>query len=105
LRLMTSRIQEPDFQVSDEIIEWLAGAELRIEVPDAFRGDAPATYHDEAVESLRKYVRLLGSSLSKKDPIVLPESVKTYQNLAGQRYCGEALIQSDEQNSIVVDLH
>jgi len=104
LRLMTSRMQESDFQVSDEIIEWLASTELRIEVPDAFRGD-PATYHDEAVELLRKYVRLLGSTLSKKDPIVLRESVKTYQNLAEQRYCGEALIQSDEQNSILVDLH
>jgi hypothetical protein len=105
LRLMTSRIQEPDFQASNEIIEWLASAELRIEVPDAFRGDALATYHDEAVELLRKYVRLLGSSLSKKDPLVLGEAVKTYRNVAGRRYCDEALIPSDEQNSVLMDLH
>lgn len=105
LQLMTTRMQEPDFQVSNETIRWLASAELRIEAPDAFRGDALESYHNLAVEFLRKYARLLGSSLSNKTPIALAESVKTYRSVAEQRYCGETLIQADEVHSVLMHLH
>lgn len=99
LRLMTSRMQEPDFQVSTNVLELLASSELRMEVPDAFHGGTPATYHAQAVEKLRKYVRLLGSSLSLKNHNVLPESVKTYRIFAEEQY-GErqSLISTEEQN-------
>ena len=78
LRMMTSRVQEPDFQVSTNVLEWLASSELRMEVPDAFQSGTAATYHAQAVEKLRKYVRLLGNSISKKNSNVLTESAKTY---------------------------
>ena len=105
LRLMTSRMQEPDFQVSTTILEWLASSELRIEMPDAFQSGQPATYHAQAVEKLHKYVQLLGSSLSTKDPTVLPESVKTYRIFAEQKYCErESLISSEEQNQVMASL-
>ena len=47
----------------------------------------PANYHSAAVEKLRKYVRLLGSTLSNKNPDVLLESAKTYRTFAEQDYC------------------
>src|SRR5580704_15645131 len=47
----------------------------------------PANYHSAAVEKLRKYVRLLGSNLSNKNPDVLLESAKTYRTFAEQEYC------------------
>ena len=61
---MTARMQEPDFEVSQSTIEWLASSELRIESPDAFETTSPADYHAQAVDNLRKFVRLLGASLA-----------------------------------------
>ena len=95
-------MQDPDFQVSTGTIEWLAILDLRLQAPDAFEDGAAATYHPLSLESLRKYVRLLGSSLSIKDEAVLPESVKTYRYFAGQEYCeGEPLIPTEEQNQVL----
>jgi hypothetical protein len=100
LSLMTSRMQEPDFQVSTSVLEWLASSELRMEVPQAFQSGRPANYHAQAVEKLRKYVRLLGSSLSKKNNNVLRESAKTYRIFAEQKYCErQSLISKEEQKA------
>lgn len=102
LRLMAARMQEPDFEISTGVLEWLASSELRLEVPDAFQSGTPATYHTQAVEKLRKYVRLLGGSLSQKDSNVLPESVKTYRTFAEQQYCEpQSLIPRKEQNQVL----
>ena len=102
LQLMTSRMQDPDFQVSTTTIEWLASADLRLQAPDAFEDGAAATYQPLALRSLDRYVRLLGSSLSIKDEAVLPESVKTYRYFAGQEYCeGEPLVPTQEQNQVL----
>jgi hypothetical protein len=105
LRLMVARMQEPDFEVSTSVLEWLASSQLRMEVPNAFQSGTPATYHDQAVEKLRKYVRLLGGSLSQKDTTVLSESVKTYHTFAEQRYCEpETLIPPEEENQVLTGL-
>ncbi len=99
LRLMAARIQEPDFEVSTSVLEWLASSELRMEDPNAFHSGTPATYHTQALEKLRKYVRLLGGSLSQKKANVLAETVKTYRTFAEQEYCEpKSLISRDEQN-------
>jgi hypothetical protein len=104
-RLVEARMVDPDFQVSTWIIEWLASAELRLEAPDAFQSGEPATYHAQSVEALRRYVRLLGSSLSRKEPAVMLESEKTYLTFARQEYCEkEPLIPTDEQLRIMADL-
>ena len=105
LRLMAARIQEPDFEVSTGVLEWLAGSELRMEVPNAFHSGTPATYHAQAVEKVRKYVSLVGESLSQKHPNVLSESVKTYRAFAEQKYCEpQSLISRDEQNRALADV-
>ncbi|MDQ1692512.1 MAG: hypothetical protein QOH85_47 [Acidobacteriaceae bacterium] len=105
LRLIAARMQEPDFEVSSGVLEWLASSELRVEVPDAFQSGTPATYHAQAVEKLRKYVQLLGGSLSQKDSNVLSESVKTYRTFADQRYCEpQSLIPREEQNQVLTSL-
>jgi hypothetical protein len=105
LRLMALRMQDPDFQVSTSVLEWLATSELRMEVPDAFQSRAPAAYHSQAVEKLRKYVRLLGSSLSTKDSTALAESVKTYRNFAEQKYCErQSLVSTNEVNQVLASL-
>jgi hypothetical protein len=102
VRLMSARIQEPDFEVSQGVLEWLASSALRIEVPGAFESSAPATYHAQAVEKLRMYVRLLGGSLNQKNSTVLNGSVKTYSNFAEQTYCeAQPLIPTEEQNNVL----
>jgi len=105
LRLMTNRVQDPDFQVSTWVLEWLAAWEMSIESPDAFQTAPPETYHIAAVEKLRKYVRLLGSSLSNKNASVLQESAKTYHKFAEQEYCaGQPLIEKEERNQALTAL-
>ena len=105
LRLMTSRMQEPDFQATASVIEWLAISELRMEVPEAFRSDTPEINHAKAVETLRKYIQLLGGSLSRKDPGVLPESIKSYRTFAEQEYCEQqSLISKEEQKQTLAGL-
>jgi hypothetical protein len=102
VRLMSARIQEPDFEVSQGVLEWLASSALRIEVPGAFESGAPATYHAQAVEKLRMYVRLLGGSLNQKNSTVLNESVKTYSKFAEPTYCeAQPLIPTEEQNNVL----
>src|SRR5882724_11096359 len=62
----------------------------------------PPTITYKAVETLRKYLRLLGSSLSRKSSKTLPESAKTYRTFAGQEYCeGQALISKEEQDEVL----
>jgi len=101
VRLMTNRVQDPDVEVSTSTLESLASWDLRIESPDAFETGSPANYHLQAVETLRKYVRLLGSSLSRKNPKTLPESAKTYRTFAGQEHCERrALISKEEQDEV-----
>lgn len=105
LSLMAARMQEQDFEVSTGVLEWLASSELRMEVPDAFQSGTPATYHAQAVEKVRKYVRLLGGSLSQKDSTVLSESGKTYRSFAEQKYCEpQPLIPTEEQNQVLTGL-
>lgn len=105
VRLMSARIQEPDFEVSNGVLEWLASSSLRMEMPDAFESAKPATYHAHAVEQLRTYVRLLGGSLKQKSSTVLDESVKTYSNFAVQTYCeAQPLIPTEEQNNVLIGL-
>jgi hypothetical protein len=105
LRLMAARMQDADFEVSTNVLEWLAASDLRMEMPDAFQGDTPASYHAQAIEKLRKYVRLLGASLSQKTSTVLAASVKTYRTFSGQKYCEtQTLIPSEEQNLVLTEL-
>jgi hypothetical protein len=102
IRLMTNRVQDHDVEVSTATLESLASWDLRVESPDAFETGSPANYHLQAVETLRKYVRLLGSSLSRKNPNVLLESAKTYRTFAGKQYCeGQTLIPNDEQDEVL----
>ena len=105
VRLMSARIQEPDFEVSPSVMEWMASSALRMEVPEAFESGTPATYHAQAIEKLRVYVRLLGGSLNQKNSTVLDESAKTYSNFADQKYCEpESLIPAEEQNNVLTGL-
>ena len=101
LELMESRLQDRDFQASKGIIELLAISNLKATVPGAFEVSSPADYHQQAIESLRKYVRLLGGSLSRKDKTVLLENLKTYRWYSEQTYCdGEKLISEEERNQV-----
>jgi hypothetical protein len=99
LHLMANRIQDSDFEVSTMILESLAEWDLGIDSPDALQSSVPQTYHSAAVEKLRKYVQLLGGSLSSKNANARSESVKTYRRFAEQEYCeGQPLISRQERN-------
>jgi hypothetical protein len=105
VRLLAKRIQDPDVEVSAMIVESLANWDLRIESPDAFEAASPASYHAQAVETLRKYLRLLGSSLSTKNFDVVQESAKTYRILAEREYCEKRpLIPKQERDGILAIL-
>jgi hypothetical protein len=102
LRLMTERMQDPDFEVSTTILESLPEWELQFESPDAFQTVPPTAYHITAVKKLRKYTRLLGSSLAHKNSDVLQESAKTYRAFADAQYCEEhPLISEHERNQVL----
>lgn len=101
LRLMAGRIQDPDVEVSPAVLQWLAIRDLRLENPDAFQSPDAAVYHTAAVEKLRKYVRLLGSSLARKNNAVRQDDIKTYRWFAEQPYCGEeSLIPKEERDQV-----
>ncbi len=96
---MTARLQDPDFEPSSLVLEWLVSLELRMEAPEASETETPVAYHAQAVEKLRKYVQLLGESHHTKNSDVLQESAKTYRSFAEQNYCeGHPLVPTDEQN-------
>jgi hypothetical protein len=105
VQLLTKRIQDPDVEVSTAILESLASWDLRLESPEAFESTAPASYHSQALEALRKYVRLLGDSLSGKHVDVMQESAKTYRILAEPEYCEkQSLIPKQERDGILAIL-
>lgn len=100
VRLMRARIQEPDFEVSADLLVQLASMSMRLKAPEAFETDDPNGYHLTAVEIMRDYVRLLGNSLAKKNPDVLEKSVKSYRTLAEQENCEqEPLLSAEERSS------
>ena len=102
LRLMTDRIQESDVEVSQTVLESLASWDLRFDSPDAFQTARPAAFHAQAVDKLRKYVRLLGSSLANKKSNVFLESLKTYRNFSEQHYCEQQpLISKKELDQVL----
>jgi hypothetical protein len=54
---------------------------------------------------MRKHVRLLGSSLSRKNLVAISESAKTYRAFAGQTYCErQLLISTEEQDRVLTGL-
>jgi hypothetical protein len=105
LILMTKRMQDTDVEVSPALVTSLAMWELERDLPETVETTSIATYHPQAVDKMRKYVRLLGESLSRKDATALPESVKTYRYYADQEYCeNQPLIPKQEQNQVLVTL-
>jgi hypothetical protein len=104
LHLMTNRMQDPDVAASTMLVEWLASQDLRLESPDAFETAQPVDYHAQAVEKLRKYVRLIGGSLPKKNPDVLQPSANTYRAFAQREYCEKGpLIPEGEQREVLAE--
>lgn len=102
VHMMTQRIQDPDVGVSPQVVQWLAIRDLGLEDPGAFQSPDAALYHTAAMEKLRKYVRLLGSSLARKDRAVRPDDIKTYRWFAEQPYCGESsLIPKEERDQVL----
>jgi hypothetical protein len=102
LRRLRERFPQPDFQVSTSVVDWLTITDLRLENADAFENAPAIAYQEQALEKLRKYVRLLGGSLEKKNSSVVTESVKTYRYYAEQSYCKtDSLIPLDERTALL----
>ena len=103
MELITGRIQDPDVAVSDSVLLWLAASAMKSGNPDAFQpGAAAGVYHAQATEQLRKYVRLVGASLTSKNAGALPDSLNTYQRLAVRQSCnGDPLIPDAERYAVL----
>ncbi|HXZ29516.1 MAG TPA: hypothetical protein VEG08_16090 [Terriglobales bacterium] len=91
IELLSQRMSEGDFAVTEDVVQALGAWRLQQRHPDAFAPGAPevdaAAYHDEAVEILRSLVRTLGESLPGKREEAFGESVKSYEKLAGWQLC------------------
>jgi hypothetical protein len=99
---MSQRIQDADFDVSSSTLEVLAAWAFMQDTPHAIDSDQSSVYHAGALDSLRKYVRLLGNSLPKKDARAREGSVNTYLNFESQDYCeGQPLIPADEAAAVL----
>jgi hypothetical protein len=102
LQLMTRRIQDPDVRVHAYELVQLAMASLDLETSGALESSEPAQYHSQAVDKLREYVRLFGSSLASKHPDVVDFDLAAYRDLAEGKDCsGATLIPGEERDRVI----
>jgi hypothetical protein len=89
--LLSQRMLEGDFAVTEGFLETLGAWRLRQGHPEAFATDGhavnPEVYNREAMDLLRDSVRALGRSLQEKRGAALTESAKTYRTLATRHDC------------------
>ena len=102
-QLMEKKLEQADFGPSRGSVDWIANAALFEQTPGAFEENVdPAVYHDEAIEVLRKYVRVLGRAMPNKRGTALSDSREVYQYYAQMQFCHlEPLISEEEMNSVL----
>ena len=110
IALLSQRMLEGDFAVTEHFLQTLGGWRLQQRHPEAFavNGTAvdPETYNLESVELLRDSVRALGRSLRGKRGAALAESAKTYERLAASQDCqAKRLISESEARATLAAAH
>ena len=81
---------EPDFSVSDGLIDQLTAMTLLKDFPLALKSDDASyerRFYPAAREILQSYVQALGKSLSNKDSVAFEPSLKAFNSYASQDFC------------------
>jgi hypothetical protein len=91
IELLSQRMLESDFAVTEGFLQTLGGWRLQQSHPEAFSADGkavhPEAYSLESVRLLRASVRALGESLPHKQGAALAVSAQTYEELARWQDC------------------
>ena len=102
--LLSERMLQPDFWVSERVIDQLTAMKLQSEFPAAFdRNDSSyrKQFYAEARTILHDYVLSIGKSLAEKDSNAYAPSLNVFNLYARQDYCtGKPLISADELQQI-----
>jgi hypothetical protein len=106
LTLLRERSFQPDVRVTQRLVGLIVGMSLRERSSAAFEAGAdPHLYHDESLTLLREYLVDLGRSLSNKSRGALPDSRKTFEDMALATYCDKGpLLSPVEMDSILASL-
>jgi hypothetical protein len=105
-KLLSERILDPDFVVSERVFDQLAAMQLRERRPEAFEAEASALeYHEAAVSIAIALTRKFGESLVRKSAAARMTSVETYQRYAGMTDCnGERFIPEPELQGVLASV-
>jgi hypothetical protein len=94
--LLSERMLQPDFWVSERLIDQLTAMELESQFPTAFDSNDSShqkQLYPEARRILHDYVLAVGKSLAEKDSSAYAPSVNVFNVYAKQDFCtGERLI-------------
>jgi hypothetical protein len=102
--LLAQRMLQPDFWVSERVIDQLTAMKLQSQFPAAFdRNDSSyrKQFYPEARRILHDYVLAVGKSLAEKDSNAYASSLNVFNLYARQDYCtGKPLISVSELQQI-----
>jgi len=102
--LLSERMLQPDFWVSEQVIEQVTSMKLQSEFPTAL-DSTEASYQKQLYPAARRilhdYVLAVGKSLAKKDSSAYGPSLNVFNTYARQDYCtGKPLISKSEMQTI-----
>ncbi|HSK42569.1 MAG TPA: hypothetical protein VLA83_01640 [Candidatus Binatia bacterium] len=102
--LLSERMLQPDFWVSEQVIDQFTAMKLQSQFPAAFDSNDSShqkQLYPEARRILHDYVLAVGKSLAEKDSNAYAPSLNVFNLYAGQDYCtGKPLISGSELQEI-----
>jgi hypothetical protein len=104
INLLSERMLQPDFWVSEHVIDQLTAMRLLSQFPTALDSDEASSqkqFYPTARRILHDYVRVLGKSLAEKDFNAYGPSLNAFNSYARKTYCtGKPLISKSEMQAI-----
>ncbi|HZE25231.1 MAG TPA: hypothetical protein VE054_14640, partial [Blattabacteriaceae bacterium] len=102
--LLSERMLQPDFWVSEELLDQLTAMKLQSQFPKAFDSNEESykkQLYPAARKILQDYVLAVGKSLAEKDSNAYAPSVKAFNMYAHQDFCTEKpLLSKNEMQEI-----
>jgi hypothetical protein len=102
--LLSQRMLQPDFWVSEQVINQLTAMQLQSEFPTALASEEAfyqKQFYPPARRILHNYVLAVGKSLADKDSNAYAPSLRAFNLYARQDYCtGKPLISKSEMQEI-----
>jgi hypothetical protein len=96
VKLLATRIVDPDFAVTPELLDQLTAMALEVQFPGSLASEDAGSrrrYYPAARKLLQDYVLDLGKSLEEKRPGALESSLQAFKRLAREDFCdGQPLV-------------